>query len=693
MKDIPVPKAKRIPFTHEEILKRTDDYQWLRDDSRKNPEIVEYLKEENAYAEAVMTDTKPLQETLFEEMKRHIKETDESTPYPSGPYFYYYRTEAGKQYPVHCRRKVKTRGEFNTAQEEIFFDENQEAAGYATYNLGDYELSHDHRLIAYASETDGSERYTIRIRSLKTGTEFPESITNTTGSMVWSANDQYLFYTVATEDTWRSWRVYRHTLGTEQKEDVVVYEDRDELFNVGLSESEDKQFIFIRSGSKETDEAWYLKSSAPLEKPICILPREPGHEYHVDHRDGQFIIMTNDDAKDFRIVVAPVDAPEKDHWQTLVSHELLKPIEGFLVRENFIAVKRRVDGFAKIFSYPKEGEPYQVPFDEAVYEVDFGPNDDFEASAVRITYQSLVTPRTDIEFDTTTRTKTVLKQKEVPGYDPEEFKTELIFADTEDGKQVPITLVLRRDALQDGPAPLLIEGYGSYGASKDPYFASTKLTLLNRGFVVAHAHIRGGGELGRTWYESGKYLNKRNTFSDFISAAEYLIKEKYAMPGKMIACGRSAGGMLMGAVANMRPDLFAGIIADVPFVDVVTTMLDETIPLTIPEFEEWGNPKNPEYFAYMHSYSPYDNVTAHPYPNMLVTAGLNDPRVQYWEPAKWVAKLRATKTDDNLLIFRTEMEQGHGGASGRYDFLKQVAFEYAFILKIVEMTDTENLVR
>jgi len=658
-----------------------DDYYWLR--QRDNPEVIEYLKAENAYTEAVMKPTEKLQEKLYEEMVSRIKETDLSVPIKRDDYYYYSRTEKGKQYKIHCRKKGGLDGE-----EEILLDENQLAEGKDYMHLGVYEVSPDHKLLAYATDTAGSERYTLQVKDLETGKLLPDVIDSVGTSFQWANDNKTFFYTIH-DEAWRPFKLYRHVLGDDVKNDVLVYHEPDEAFSLSIRKSKSMKYLFVYLGSMTTTEIRYLNADNPAGEFKLVHPRQQDMEYYMTHHDDKFLIVTNDNAKNFKLIQAPVSDPSKKNWKELVPHRKSVKLDGIEVFKDFLVSYERENGLKQItirdFS---TNQTHRVEFPEPVYTFWSEYNPEYSSQLLRFNYSSYVTPSSVFDYNMKTKDRELKKQDEVlGGYDPEQYQSEQIFATAKDGTRIPISMVYRKGMVKDGNNPLYLYAYGAYGASSEPYFSSNRVSLLDRGFVFAIAHVRGGGEMGRFWYEDGKLLHKKNTFTDFIAVAEHLIAEKYTSTEKLIISGVSAGGLLIGSVVNMRPELFKTVIADVPFVDLINTMLDPSIPLTVIEYEEWGNPNKEEYFDYMLSYSPYDNIQAKEYPNMLVLAGLNDTRVQYWEPAKLTAKLRAMKTDNNRLLLKTNMGTGHGGASGRYDRIKEVAFEYAFILDIVGITE------
>lgn len=677
------PIAKVIPKVIElHGDRRIDNYFWLRE--RDDPEVIQYLNAENDYTNFVMKDTKALQEKLFKEMVGRIKETDMSVPVQIDDYFYYSRTEKGKQYQIHCRKKGSM-----DAKEEILLDENELAKGHTFLHVGVLEVSPDHRYLAYSTDYNGSEVYTLRIKDLETGKLLEEQITNTFGSLEWANDNKTIFYDVLDEIK-RPYRIYKHVIGADPKEDVLLYQEDDEAFYVGVSKTRSKSFIIISSESTTTTEVYFMDANDPSQPLKLISPRQQGVEYYVEDHDDYFYILTNDsDAKNFKLMKAPISSPSKDNWIDFIPHRDSVRLEDFDTFKDYIVLYERECGIRKIrIINTLSGEDYYIDFSEPIYNFWPGDNPNFNTDVLRIEYNSLVTPRTTIDFNMKDKTREVKKEQEIPsGYDKGQYISERIFAKSYDGTLVPISLVYKKGIVKDGRNPLYLCGYGAYGASLEANFSTTRLSLLDRGFIYAMAHVRGGEEMGRTWYEQGKLLNKKNTFYDFIACAEHLISEGYTSSDRLVISGASAGGLLVGAVTNMCPELFKVVIADVPFVDVLNTMLDPSIPLTVTEYEEWGNPNQKEFYEYIKSYSPYDNVAPKDYPNILIIANLNDSRVQYWEPVKWAAKLRALKTDNNILLLKVDMGVGHSGSSGRYDHLREIAFEYAFILKCLGMTN------
>jgi len=671
----PIPPVARISTVENNLhgATWTDDYFWLRE--RGKPQVMDYLTAENAYAEAVMGHTADLREELYRQMRGRIKEEDYTVPVKDGGYYYYDRTEEGKQYSIQCRKKGKL-----DAAEEVILDENELAAGLDYMEIGQLAVSPNHRLLAYSVDTNGSEIYTIYVKDLKSGELLVDRVPRAYYPLVWGNDNKTLFYTLL-DDALRPYQLYRHKLGTDYLSDELVYTENDQAFELDIAKTRSKKYILLTLESNTTTEVHYLRADRPQEQFKVLHPRQPQMEYYVSHRDKQFYILTNDGAPNFKLMRVSVKKPSKRNWVEILPHRDSVKLEGFDLFKDYLVVYKRVNGLKQIgVTELKSGKSHEIEFPEPTYHLWPEENREFDSRLLRFTYTSLVTPTTVYDYDMKERTRELKKRKEVlGGYDPEQYQSERVFAPAADGSMIPISLVYRKGLKRDGTNPVYLKGYGAYGISSNTYFSSNRLSLLDKGFVYAIAHVRGGGEMGRYWYDQGKLLNKKNTFTDFIACAEFLIAEQYTSPEKLAAGSGSAGGLLIGAIANMRPDLFEVLVADVPFVDLINTMLDPSIPLTVIEYEEWGNPNEKEYFDYMMSYSPYDNVIAQEYPNMLITAGLNDPRVQYWEPAKWAARLRAAKTDNNLLVLKTNMGAGHGGSSGRFDYLKEIAFEYAFI--------------
>ncbi|MGH9442037.1 MAG: S9 family peptidase [Thermoanaerobaculia bacterium] len=650
---------------------RIDDYFWLRE--KDDPAVFAYLEAENAYGAAVMKPTGPLQETLYREMRGHLKETDLSVPYREGGYFYYSATEEGRQYPRFCRRKGAL-----DAPEEVTLDLNALAEGKAFIALGEYAVSRDGHLLAHSLDETGFREFTLRIKDLRTGEDLPERFERAT-SAAWSADGATLFYSVE-NDAKRSYRVYRHRLG-ELGKDELVYEEPDERFDVDIGLTRSGKFLLLRCASHTTSEIRFLPAGEPAGVWTLVEPREPDVEYDVDERDGLFYIRTNDEGRNFRVVTVPAADPRRENWTEIVPHREAAMVEAVDCFARFYALSEREAGLPRIrvVGLPA-GRRAEIVFPEPAYEVFLTSNRDYDAQRLRYNYQSFLTPSSVFDYDVESGESVLLKRTEVPGYDPALYVSERFEAVASDGAKIPVSLVSRRDALRDGPAPTLLYGYGSYGLTVDVTFNSNRLSLLDRGVVFAVAHVRGGGELGKKWHDAGRMMRKMNTFTDFIAAAEDLIARGRTSPERLAIEGRSAGGLLVGAVLNLRPDLFHAAIATVPFVDVINTMLDAGLPLTVGEYEEWGNPNVEPEYRYLRTYSPYDNVSAKKYPAVLLNSSLHDSQVPFWEPAKLAAKLRALKTDGNVLLLRTNMAAGHGGSSGRYDRLREVAFDQAFLL-------------
>ncbi len=661
---------------------RVDNYFWLRD--KTDPDVLDYLEAENEYTAAIMKDTEPLQEKLFQEIIGRIKEDDSSVPEKIDDYYYYSRTEQGKEYEIHCRKKGSL-----DAPEEIILDENALAAGKEYLSVGAFEVSPNHQMLAYSVDSTGGEVYTLYVKDLATGQLLADQIPEVGNSVAWAADNNTLFYDIL-DETYRPFQVKRHTLGSDAKTDRAVFVEPDDHYFLGVSLSRNKKWILIELGSKTTSEAYFVDAATPYEDFRVVERRRNGVEYYVYPHDEQFFIITNDGAVNFKVMVTPARRPGMNNWEEFLPYRDDTKIETMKVFKDFVVINQRQGGVVqlKVVKLSDKSE-HNIEFPEAACYPVFGGNPDFNSGVVRYIYQSLTTQKSVYDYDMSTRERTLLKQDEIPsGYDASLYKSERIFAKADDGVEVPIALVYRKDKFsKDGTNPLYLYGYGAYGSNEDPWFSVSRISLLNRGFVFAIAQVRGGGEMGRQWYDNGKLLSKKNTFIDYISCAEHLVKEKYCAREKLVAYGASAGGLLVGAAVTMRPDLWGAVVADVPFVDVINTMSDSTIPLTVTEWEEWGNPLEEKYYGYMKAYSPYDNVRGIDYPPMLITAGLNDPRVAYWEPAKWCAKLRATKKDNNLLLLKTNMGAGHGGASGRYERFKEIAFEYAFLMKVLSISE------
>jgi oligopeptidase B len=677
--EVKPPLAKKVPkelSIHGDT--RIDNYYWMND--RENPEVIAHLEAENAYKEAVMAHTEPLQDKLFEEIKSKIKPQDESVPYKKNGYYYYTRTVPEKEYYLVCRKK-----ENPEAAEEVLLDVNHMAEGYEYFAVGGNSVSSDNKILAYGVDTLSRRNYTVYFKNLETGELLADQIPMTTGGVTWANDNKTVFYMLKDSVTLRSERIMKHTLGTQIENDVEVFYEADETFNTFIFKTKSEKYLMIGSESTLTSEYRFLDAGNPDGDFKIIQPRTRGLEYRVDHFGDDFYVRTNLDALNFKLVKTPVTKTEKENWTDVIAHRSDVYLDGIDIFRDYLVVSERKEGIRQLRVMPWEnGTEYYIDFDEEVYSAYSNVNLEFDTDIFRFSYTSLTTPNSTFDFNMKTKERKLLKQEEVlGGFDKNNYETHRIYATAMDGTKIPISLVYRKGLERNGNNPALIYGYGSYGATMDPGFRLSILPLLDRGFVYAIAHIRGGQINGRQWYDDGKLLKKMNTFTDFNDCAQHLINEKYTGSDKLFAKGGSAGGLLMGAVINLKPELYKGVVAAVPFVDVITTMLDESIPLTTGEFDEWGNPKEEKFYYYMKSYSPYDNVVAKDYPALLVTTGLHDSQVQYWEPAKWVAKLRELKTDINPLIFHINMDYGHGGASGRFQWIKDTALEYAFIFDLI----------
>ena len=674
------PVAKIVPKTLEKHGdKRIDNYYWLNE--RENPEVIDYLNKENEYYQKSTAHTKTLQDDLFIEMKSRIKEDDSSVPYLYNGYYYITRYETGKDYPIYSRKKGSLE-----SKEEIMFDCNEMAKGQSYFNLSGISISEDNKWAAFGVDLLSRRQYTIQIKNLETGEILPVKIENTTGGSTWASDNKTLFYTRNDIRTLRSDKIYKHTLGTDANADVVVFHEKDDTFNTYVYKEKSKKYLVIGSSSTLTSEYQILEANNPNGAFRIFQKRTRGLEYSISHYGDSFYIVTNKDkATNFKLMKTPETATSAENWTDLIGHRKDVLLEGIDIFKDYLVVEERSNGLNKIQIRPWTGSgAYYLPFAIETYTASTTTNIDFDTEILRYGYQSMATPSSVIDFNMRTKEKKVLKEQQVLGgkFDKNNYIEERIWATATDGTKVPISIVYRKGIQKDGKNPFLLYAYGSYGATIDPYFSSTRLSLLDRGFIYAIAHIRGGEDLGREWYENGKLLKKKNTFTDFVDCSKFVIAEKYTSPEHLYAEGGSAGGLLMGAIVNMSPELYNGVIAQVPFVDVITTMLDDTIPLTTGEYDEWGNPNEKKYYDYMLSYSPYDQVKAQAYPNMYVSTGLHDSQVQYWEPAKWVAKLRVLKTNDKQLFLDTNMDAGHGGASGRFEALKELAKEFAFLLDL-----------
>lgn len=679
-KKIPAPIAKIIPTTlekHGDV--RIDNYFWLND--RENPEVIDYLNKENEYYNTLTADSKQFQKELFDEMKARIKEDDESVPYLYNGYYYITRFEKGNDYPIYSRKKGSL-----DSKEEIMFNCNEMAKGHKYFQLSGLSISMDNQFATFALDTVGRRIYTLQVKNLVTGEILSDKILNTSGNSTWANDNKTIFYTKQDPKTLRSDKVYKHKLGNDASKDELVYFEEDDTFNVSVSKEKSKKYIVIESSSTLTTESRILPADSPDSEFKIFQKRIRGIEYSISHYGDSFYILTNKDkAINFKLMKTSETKTSKENWTDLIPHRKDVLIEDIEIFKNYIVISERSNGLNKIRIRPWSGTgEYYLPFESETYTAYTSTNVDFDTEILRYGYQSLATPSSVIDFNMKTKTKEIKKEQQVLGgkFDKNNYVEERIWATATDGTKVPISMVYRKEIKKDGTNPLLLYAYGSYGISMDPYFSSTRLSLLDRGFIFAIAHIRGGEDLGRQWYEDGKLLKKKNTFTDFIDCSKYVIEQNYTSPKHLYAEGGSAGGLLMGAIVNMAPELYNGVIAQVPFVDVMTTMLDDSIPLTTGEYDEWGNPNVKKYYDYMKSYSPYDNVKPQAYPNMYVSTGLHDSQVQYWEPAKWVAKLRMLKTNDNLLFLNTNMDAGHGGASGRFEALKELAKEFSFLVDL-----------
>ncbi|PKP12710.1 MAG: oligopeptidase B [Bacteroidetes bacterium HGW-Bacteroidetes-3] len=674
------PEAKKIAKKleiHGDV--RIDNYYWLND--RENPEVIDYLNTENAYYEAKTAHTKQFQEDLFQEMKSRIKEDDESVPYKKNNYYYITRFEKGSQYPIYSRKK-----ESLEAQEQILFDVNELGKGFSYFKLSGLSISRNNELAVFGVDTVGRRQYTLQFKNLETGELFPEKIENTTGSASWANDNKTVFYTHQNPKTLRSEKIFRHVLGTDSSEDIEVYHEKNSSFNTFVYGTKSEKYLIIGSHSTVSSEYRILEANNPTGEFRIFQPRERYHEYDIAHYNGDFYILTNKDkATNFKLMKTPEKATSKENWMEVLPHREDVLLEDISIFKDFLVVEERSNGLNKIRIIRwDQTEDFYLPFEEETYSAGVYNNPEFDTNIIRYGYNSMTTPSSVIDFDVVLKTKEIKKEQEVLGgnFDKNNYLSERLWATSHDGTKIPISLVHHKNTPLTKDTPLLLYGYGSYGHSIDAGFSTTRLSLLDRGFVFAIAHVRGGEYLGRKWYEKGKLLHKKNTFTDFIDCAKFLIEKEYTSSAHLYASGGSAGGLLVGTVMNMNPELFNGIIAAVPFVDIVTTMLDDSIPLTTGEYDEWGNPNKKAYYDYMKSYSPYDNVSRQKYPNMLVTTGLHDSQVQYFEPAKWVAKLRELKIDKNILLMHIDMEAGHGGASGRFDSLKETARDYSFVIDL-----------
>ncbi len=691
IEEIPTPAAQKISDTVSG--NRIDNYYWMKlSDEQKNAvqkdektqRVIDYLQAENEYLKTKMSHTEDLQKKIYDEIIGRIKQTDESVPYKDNGYWYYTRYEESQEYPIYCRKKGTLQG-----SEEVLLNVNDLAKGHDYYSITGLSVSEDNNLLAYAEDSVSRRRYTVYVKDLRTGKMVENPVPNTEGQVTWANDNKTYFYTQKDSMTLRSRWIVRHKVGTSYKMDAIVSEEKDETFYTGIYKTKSNRYLVIWAGSTLTNHYQVLDANTPEGKFKEFTPRERGLEYSIDHYQNKFYVVTNWDALNFRLMETSETKTTKENWKDKIAHRKDTLLQGIEIFKDYLVLSERANAntLMRVIDQ-RSGSHHYLNFGEAAYTIFPSTNLDFDTELLRYGYTSMTTPTSTYDYNMKTRDKKLLKQQEVVGgYNPEDYQTERLWASADDGTKIPMSIVYKKGIKKDGSNPTLIYGYGSYGSSMNPYFSSTRLSLLNRGFVYAIAHIRGGQEMGRQWYEDGKMFKKKNTFTDFIDCSEFLIEENFTSSDKLFASGGSAGGLLMGAVVNMRPDLYKGVIAAVPFVDVVTTMSDESIPLTTGEFDEWGNPDSPESFMYMLEYSPYDQVKPQAYPNMLVTTGFHDSQVQYWEPAKWVAKLREMKTDNNTLLLRTNMETGHGGTTGRFKVYKETAQEYAFLLDLAGLKE------
>lgn len=672
------PVAEKHPhITEIHGLKLQDDYFWLR--NRDEKKVIDYLESENSYTKDQMAHLEDLQKSLYEEMLGRIKEDDNTVPYKKGGFYYYSRTESKKPYRIYCRKKSSM-----NAEEEVLLDGNQLAEGHEYMRIGSMSVSPDQAILAYSVDYEGSERYRLFFKNLNNGTLYEESVPNTYYSLAWANDNKTLFYTTVDEAS-RPYKLFRHVLGSKAEEDQLVYHEADDAYFLSVGKSRSQAFLFVELESAITSEVLFLDANSPSGAFQVIRPRKTGLEYSVDHQADRFLILSNEDAVNFKLMEAPTKMPGRENWKLIEAEKENVTLTGVDAFEDHLVIYERENGLPQIrIVSNKDGEQHRIEFDDASYDVWSGNNPEYKSEILRFGYSSMLRSNSVFDYDIKSGTKRLKKEVEVLGYDRNQYQDERTWAKASDGTMVPMSLLFKKGLVRDGSAPMLLFGYGSYGYSYDADFDSDVFSLVDRGFVIAIAHVRGGGEMGRKWKDAGKFEHKINTFTDFIACAEHVISEGFTSASRLAISGRSAGGLLMGAVTNLRPDLFQVVVAGVPFVDVINTMLDETIPLTVIEWEEWGNPKDKKYFDIMASYSPYDNVQAADHPHLLILAGLNDPRVQYWEPAKWTAKLRAMGTGTKAILLKTDMGAGHGGNSGRYGHLKDTAFEYAFIIDRLE---------
>lgn len=673
-------KETKITKIHGYELK--DDYAWLRDRNKvRNPEIIKYLEDENAYTEAYMKPHKEFADNLYKEMLGRIKQDDSSVPYKNGDYWYFSKTEEGKQYPVYLRSKTK-----DGKNAEVLLDQNEMAKGFKFFSIAEFDVSDDGNILAFSTDTTGYRQYTLQFKDLRTGKILPDKIERVT-SVAWAADNKHIFVVTEDEEDKRSDKLWRHVVGTDKNE--LLYEEKDLLFGIGVGKTRDDKMIFLSSYAATMREYKYLPADQPLGEWKMVLPREKDHEYSVDHYNGEFYITTNKAAENFRVVRAPIDNPSEKNWKEFIAHNPAIKIDGVNFFKDYAIVSEVENGleYLKVMDLKTRRAATRIATPESVYTMSMGANPEFDTPIIRYNYASMITPVSTYEYNFSSRKSELVKQQEIPsGYDKSKYETTRVWATARDGVKVPISIVMKKGTKLDGSTPMLLYAYGSYGYSMTPNFSTARLSLVDRGMIYAIAHIRGGSELGEKWRQEGRMFKKLNTFHDFVDSAKWLIANKYTSPDRLVIQGGSAGGLLMGTVLNMNPELFKAAIVQVPFVDVMNTMLDADLPLTTGEWIEWGNPNEKEAYDYMIQYSPYDNIKAQNYPNMLIETSLNDSQVMYWEAAKYAAKLRAMKTDNNVLLLKTNMGAGHGGASGRYDRLKEIAFDYAYALSQVGIT-------
>lgn len=669
------PKAKKVSHIHREHgLERQDPYHWLS--NKEDSEVLTYLKKENVYTDLLTAHNEELRSVLFSEMLSRIKESDLSVPVKEENYFYYSRQEEGKSYSIHCRKK----GNLNNP-EEILLDENELAKGLDYFHLGDFEVNDEHNFIAYSIDTSGSEKFNISVKNLQTGEILENIIKDSSGNLFWGKNQNCLFYSCL-DETMRPFQLWKHNIDSSQEADILIFQEEDPAFYIYADKTKSKEFYFILIASKVSSEVWFMDPEQEEKGFQLFVARKASVEYIVDHQGAYFYILSNENAPNFKLLRTLTTKPDKSNWEEILPNNPDHKLDEIEVFQDYLVILGRKNGLNSVDVFESKTEQFHaLSFPEEIYSCWENENPEYKSTKFRFTYSSLVSPRAVYDYEMKSQSLELLKEYEVLGnYDRSQYQMERIFVTATDGAKIPVSLLYKKGLIKDGNNPCYLYAYGAYGECMDPYFSSTRFSLIDRGFIYAIAHVRGGGEMGRNWYENGKFLHKKNSFNDFIDCAEYMIENNFTNTKKLAISGGSAGGLLMGAVINLRPDLFQAVVADVPFVDVISTMMNEQLPLTVIEYDEWGNPNDEVFYKYMLSYSPYDNVKAQDYPNMLITAGLNDPRVQYWEPAKWTARLRALKTDNNTLLLKTNMDTGHGGKTGRYGMLEEIAFEFAFLI-------------